>query len=1221
MALCSRPKRTNLPPACNFTSLKTPLTLTAPVADLYLGVDARDPDGTVTNVTVYAHDAVVGSGAYGVIFATSTPGNYSFKAVVYDNLGANATCRALAVLTVLPGGAQPSPSPSPSPAGNSTSGTSSNSTDGGNLPPRVNITSPAGPVTLTAPVERYYIGVTATDPDGSIASVMVYANGVAVNGSGVYGVLWSTSTLGNYTFTARATDNKGASTLSAPSPRVTVVAASNGTNGGGGGGGGGTTFVLTVQGGKGSGTYGLYKDVVITANAPPSGQVFDRWLVTSGYPQVATPRHYNTTVFCSSSFNVTVRASYMNATQGRMPFPVASHPRLMVTAADLPALRAQASASNPMWQQGLAPALATAWQRTSASWSWSFAGGAGRPVQGWRDTGGDSWEGDHTEAYAEMLAFGSLLLNNRTYALRAKDMLMWMINLAKAGHDSGNTSAPFASPFFATFNRASHYGHAFGLLYDWLQYWPSLLSPADKAAIRAVFLSWADNNVNGYMAPRPVGVLNSASLLGSGKGFRNIANNYASAHGRQLAYYALSFDPADDVPSDPWLPESALGNTVRSYVYDVTGAWLYQKYACMETPANVAAKLQVNASTPGLGECGHGGLPPEGFLYGTSLAYVHQTLQALHTAGWATPALAGPQIALLNSTVWGRWRDGFLHSLTPDFKYGTGSNAYMGQYIQMFSYGDLLRLYINPPDTHPWLEVGWWARKTGNAQLLQDAQWMMVQTINGGAPQFWQRVSNPWPNCYSLMSMMHYLVFNATDAQNITRFQDPRPSLPSTTFVDPALNRVISRDTWRPNATVFTFKASWEGINHQLADAGSFELYRAGEWLTNSFNGYAANSVDVVGCSSVLLNTLSIQNSPTNTSLSMSQSMQADEQAMPQAMQSDEQAMPQSMQSDEQAMPQSMQSDEQAMPQSMQSDEQVLFPLGSQAAMGYGHGGDPAPSAISTWTSSSNSARKHVAVTSDFTGLYNRPNFWNPGSAAIDVLQAVRSIVWIDLDFVVVYDRATTGRTGKFKRFNLNTVQQPRLAAGTGPGTTKPAVLAARSPATGTALTLTSLLPPPDVANVTVGPPPPWTDWAELEPTRWLTQIEDKTRPKDARFLTVLQATGNGTSALAARLVSGSLGAGSANGSYVGACFGSYVVMFRRDVRGTQPATAAAYVLPSGAPTAHAIHLLTGLAPGKPFTLTRSAGGSMTLAQQAATGAAGEVAATSDASGVARFAW
>lgn len=43
-----------------------------------------------------------------------------------------------------------------------------------------------------------------------------------------------------------------------------------------------------------------------------------------------------------------------------MPLPVATHPRLIITAQDVPRLQQWASASNPMFASGFAPALAEA---------------------------------------------------------------------------------------------------------------------------------------------------------------------------------------------------------------------------------------------------------------------------------------------------------------------------------------------------------------------------------------------------------------------------------------------------------------------------------------------------------------------------------------------------------------------------------------------------------------------------------------------------------------------------------------------------------------------------------------------------------------------------------------------------------------------------------------------------------------------------------------------
>jgi len=80
-----------------------------------------------------------------------------------------------------------------------------------------------------------------------------------------------------------------------------------------------------------------------------------------------------------------------------------------------------------------------------------------------------------------------------------------------------------------------------------------MFTAADKALIRQVFLMWANAAVQGYMHPSPVGVVQDANMLLPGA--RGVANNYASAHMRQLAYFALSFDAADDPPVDTTLPE------------------------------------------------------------------------------------------------------------------------------------------------------------------------------------------------------------------------------------------------------------------------------------------------------------------------------------------------------------------------------------------------------------------------------------------------------------------------------------------------------------------------------------------------------------------------------------------------------------------------------------------------------------------------------------------
>jgi GH18 family chitinase len=89
-------------------------------------------------------------------------------------------------------------------------------TTGGNQSPVVSITSPANNATYTAPAS-ISINATASDSDGTIASVAFY-NGSTLLGtdaSSPYSYAWSNVPVGNYSITARATDNQGAVTISA----------------------------------------------------------------------------------------------------------------------------------------------------------------------------------------------------------------------------------------------------------------------------------------------------------------------------------------------------------------------------------------------------------------------------------------------------------------------------------------------------------------------------------------------------------------------------------------------------------------------------------------------------------------------------------------------------------------------------------------------------------------------------------------------------------------------------------------------------------------------------------------------------------------------------------------------------------------------------------------------------------------------------------------------
>jgi hypothetical protein len=535
------------------------------------------------------------------------------------------------------------------------------------------------------------------------------------------------------------------------------------------------------------------------------------------------------------------------------PGPTGAHPRLWIRAEDLDELRSWAVATNPLWEQGLRAALETAVQYTDAHWSWSFRGGTGTPDSGWRDTGSSNWEGDATEAYAEIFAFASLIhpdpAARQESAQRARDLLLYVVREAAKG---AAVDQPFRDPAFSTYNRANYWGEAFGLTVDWIY---GTLSADDKAVVRTAFLRWASECLTAATAgnehPQPVGVVQSPELLADKKQLRWAANNYFTGHMRHLTLLSLALDPEDDPPVDPGQPANKLENSVRSYLDDVIGAWMYQQYAMYEDADAVAAAYGVPPDGLGLAA---GGLSAEGFLYGHALGYLQEALYALYTAGYAVPSAETPQLALFTSSYWDRFVEGFLHSLAPASHVPDASTgmAYLGAVWEIASYGDILRFWIGPDAFSAFAVLGLFDRRTGNEARLAKSRWIAENVIEGGPAKLTDRAGQIWGNSYATDSILYFLLFDPKAG----RAPDPRPSLPNT-FYAPALGRVLARSDWGPNATWFTYKCTWTTINHQLGDCNQFELYRKGEWLTKERSGYA---IDFILATSDYHNTLAIEN-------------------------------------------------------------------------------------------------------------------------------------------------------------------------------------------------------------------------------------------------------------------------------------------------------------------------------------------------------------------------
>jgi chitinase len=98
---------------------------------------------------------------------------------------------------------------------------------GGNVPPSVNITSPANNATFVTGA-TVTINANASDSDGTVSKVDFY-QGTTLLGtdtSSPYSFAWASVPAGNYTLTAKATDNQGAATTSS-SISITVGSTNN----------------------------------------------------------------------------------------------------------------------------------------------------------------------------------------------------------------------------------------------------------------------------------------------------------------------------------------------------------------------------------------------------------------------------------------------------------------------------------------------------------------------------------------------------------------------------------------------------------------------------------------------------------------------------------------------------------------------------------------------------------------------------------------------------------------------------------------------------------------------------------------------------------------------------------------------------------------------------------------------------------------------------------
>ena len=198
-------KAANKPPTVTLTAPASGSTF-ASGADIALSAVAADPDGTIARVEFYRGGTTLlgtATGApYRYVWSNVAPGNYSLTAKAYDNRNSAATSAPATIVVT------------------------------SNQRPIVAVTSPVGGSFLPAG-SSVTLSATATDPDGAIAAVEFLdgAMSIGIAMAPPYTVAWSGPAAGAHSIVARATDDKGATSDSAPvdivvgeTPKVVVTA-------------------------------------------------------------------------------------------------------------------------------------------------------------------------------------------------------------------------------------------------------------------------------------------------------------------------------------------------------------------------------------------------------------------------------------------------------------------------------------------------------------------------------------------------------------------------------------------------------------------------------------------------------------------------------------------------------------------------------------------------------------------------------------------------------------------------------------------------------------------------------------------------------------------------------------------------------------------------------------------------------------------------------------
>lgn len=803
---------------------------------------------------------------------------------------------------------------------------------------------------------------------------------------------------------------------------------------------------------------------------------------------------------------ILVGAGEARAASSDIPQPVTSHPRLWITTNDLSRLRSWATPTNRVYQ-ALRPVLTSTLNNYNTQY---FPGGVQNTA--WPDLGdSQGYTGLITEEDAFVLALFSLIHSNATqravYAQQAANLIRVAMTEAAKGTLAG---APFRDTGFATYNRANASLETMPLAVDWIYNalgtnGQPVLSAADKLAIRNGFITWAEQ-------------CRHAETAGGDSPPPDVVNdpsrlcpNHAAYRMAANNYYlghsrmlTLMSLAVDPVDDPPLNPSLPVSAPTNSL----------RSYISIATGAWLFQEYAMFGE--GAQVAADYGLPGYGTNFGCANAGMPpEGMLYGHAFGFLLSQLLALQTAGFGDAslvgpqgklIGAPMWDRFCDAwLSALMPAPTVIETYLPLKYQFMGYGDILRLYMTPDFSAMYSLLMMLDQNTGVTNRISKNRWFAVQAPEGGYNNLLNRISVPWGNAE--INQGSVLYFLTLDPATLAPPADPRPALPML-FYDASQSTLVGQSDWTTNRSMLHWRCSWNTINHQNADGGMFQFFRKGAFLTKEYSGYDAYGY---GQSSWLHNTLALQNHcPAGT------------------------------------------------PQNLQWFETPLWETGSQWMLGEDTG-DP-----QTYASG---GANYVFSYGDLTPLYNRPSPYTPANAALDILHASRSLLWLKPDHIIIYDRATSQTAGLFKRFNLCLPAAPTPVGGG-------SLLTETLPG-GQQLFINTLSPTNGVASVN-----PLTNVissvAEGEPCNYGLTIEDTNNPTNIRFLHVLQGADAGKTAdTAAHLLSTS------GIAFEGASVRGVAVMFPVNVLSNN-FTNLGYTASSGVTN----HYVAGLRPNASYAVT-----------------------------------